>query len=252
MHMSFTQNTSRLLTAALLSLFIFPTCGIAEDLESQLRNTVDQLKKSVHEGKPDSVARSESRAKDKISAMERSVESSTEVVEADPSDAILDHVTLGKGIPFPKPEEVVVRPPLEIEIDFEKERANAVPVAPLQPQIPRRCTNNSTIRISRDVPDKSEEVIYDVLYIPAEYLPLDPAEAFGNETRVRVVGGVDSKEVLEQLIDDAIPCIPFRTRIIPGIEFRDFGKVALRNYGKKQTGKGVLHPSIAQKIGERG
>jgi hypothetical protein len=225
---------------------------MGQELESELRSTVDRLRQSVHEGKPDAVARSEARAKGRVGSIERSIAQSAEAPPQDPRDSLIEHVTVGKGIPFPKPEEVVVRPPPAIEVDFEKEQAAARPRVPLQPTIPPRCSKNVTLRISRDIPDKSEQVIYDVLYIPAEYLPLDPAEAFGNETRVRVVGGDGSKEILEQLADDGITCIPFRTRIIPGIEFRDFGKVALRNYSKRQTGKGQLHPSVAQKIGERG
>lgn len=181
----------------------------------------------------------------------------TKMVSAgfDPYTAPILSKVLGKqGIPFPKAEEVIERPPPTPPHTARGETPTPKPQwSPKPIEAPRRCELNETRREVMHPESKEERLIADILFIPKELVPLDPDEVLGpSVSLMSYVHEPNDSALYRAALLDA-PCVPFRIRITNVATYQDLGNNALHNYGDKQAGAGKLHPIMRDKLfGSRG
>jgi hypothetical protein len=151
-----------------------------------------------------------------------------------------------EGIPFSAESEVVFEAAPTPGPEVEPTEA-ALPTA--TPWVkPGRCEKNETSVVEVAQKGDAQRVLYDILFLHEDFLPLDPDEVFGIAVMLRAYGaktGVGG-EVWQEVY--GVPCVPYRVRRTETAVRYDFGNNALRNYSKGQASKGVFHPWIEEKL----
>ena len=152
------------------------------------------------------------------------------------------------GIPFPKPEEVVFKPP-----------PTATPGVPVvgtpepdwspEPYVrPTRCERNETTRIEH-TPDGDDTKTYlDYLFVSEDLVPIDVGEVYGGKVSLIPYGPHEEKGTFVRMKIYRVPCVPYRMRTTGKADYVDTGLNALKNYDTNPSGKGSLHPFVSQKL----
>lgn len=157
------------------------------------------------------------------------------------------HVRSTDGVPFPKPEEVVLEPRPTIAIPPSAGMAENVPEREYKK--PPRCDAAETKRDEWPLDDINEErIIGEVLYLPEDLMPVDPMEVFGTKVEVYTYGPKSGNGVNMRMTVDAVPCVPYRIRVTNRARYYSRGNVALKNYDKQPGGQGQYHAWIQQKV----
>ncbi len=159
---------------------------------------------------------------------------------------ILSHVTLSEGIEFPKQEEIILEPTPTATPGAQEERRIVMP----EPEYrrPGRCEKNETRRVVVAPGVAETKAHYDYLYLPEDFVPVDPEEVFGAGVNLEPVGPQSGEAVYVIMRVKGVPCLPYRRRITEAASYEDFGANALRNYSKDQAGKGTLDIRMQQKL----
>lgn len=149
------------------------------------------------------------------------------------------------GIAFPDPSQVVLKPIPTPTVD----PSTPTPVPTPTPwEKPGRCQLNETTVIDHHKDGDPRTLLYDLLFVSEDLVPLNPEEVFGGSVTLYPYGpkSGDAAVLLQKAHD--VPCVPFRVRLT-GRGYRyDHGNNALKNYSKDQAGKGYFHPWIEQKL----
>lgn len=160
---------------------------------------------------------------------------------------ILSHVTLTEGIEFPKQEEIIWEPTPTAPPGAQENRV-VIPSEEKEYRMPRRCERDETRRVVVDASLPDAQAFYDYLYLPEEFVPVDPEEVFGKGVNLEPVGGESGQAVLVRMKVQHVPCLPYRVRISEAAMYEDFGSNALRNYSSGQAGKGTLDVRMQKKL----
>ena len=157
------------------------------------------------------------------------------------------HVRASGGVPFPKPEEVVLEPRPTIAIPPSTGMAENVPER--EYKRPPRCEVSETKRDEWLLDDNKEErTIGEVLYVSEDLMPVDPMEVFGSKVEVYPYGPKSGDGVNIRMTLDAVPCVPYRIRVTNRARYYSKGNAALKNYDKQPAGQGQYHSWIQQKV----
>jgi hypothetical protein len=155
-----------------------------------------------------------------------------------------------EGIPFPLPTEVVLEP---LPTPVEEPTPTTVPT-PTAWGRPGRCDQNKTVFEQGSADGDAQKIMYDLLFLSEDLIPLDPEEVFGAEVTLYPYGPTtgEAGEIWQR--SNHVPCLPYRVRKTRQGYRYDFGYNALKNYSNDQRGKGVFHPWISEKLfgGPRG
>jgi hypothetical protein len=248
----------------LARLFCFTLCAYcisagyaalsaAQSLEEDLKKQAEALRRSSEAKNPRNAGKSQREAERKV----RTLEGETGVGEAtepmDPAKHVVRHYRGEEGVPLPARDkiptpvapEAEMRPPPKPAVVRGTPRPIRIP----PPVYMKRCITHTTRREDTGLPPQVTTPAYDVLYLPPDLLPLDAAEVYGNQVRIRIVREPADAVVGYQLLNERIPCIPYRTRALDSVVFYDEGNFALKNYDAQPRGAGVYHPWIKEKLG---
>lgn len=221
----------------------------ADDSMAELQKHVDRLRaqqQGVGQVAPNGVAR---RPQDSMTSVERALQQAA----ATPSEerqveVARTHVRASEGVPFPKPEEVVVPPPPPLP----PLPTSVVMENPPSPEYkrPPRCEDDQNIReaLSFEYGPSEEIVVSDVIYLPEDLMPVDPMEVFGSKANTFTYGPKSGDGVNIRMYYDAVPCVPYRIRFTNKAKYVDRGNFALKNYDKQPSGRGQYHTWMQQKL----
>jgi len=149
-----------------------------------------------------------------------------------------------EGISFPSPTEVVLEP-VPTLAPVATATASASPTPWVRPS---RCEKNETVVEEISAQQDPQKVLYELIFLSEDLVPLDPEEVFGTSAALHPYGFTSGKKGDLQLQAHGVPCIPYRVRRTAR-DFRyDYGDNALKNYSKDQTGRGIFHPWINEKL----
>ena len=152
------------------------------------------------------------------------------------------------GIPFPKPEEVLFKPP-PAGTPSPLETPAPRPVWSPEPYIrPTKCERNETRRQETNSEGDDSTTLLDKLFISEDLVPPDPQEVFGAETSLIPYGTKEEKATLIRMEIYQVPCVPYRMRMTERADYIDTGLNALKNYDSDPSGKGVLNPFVERKL----
>jgi hypothetical protein len=150
-----------------------------------------------------------------------------------------------EGIPFPSLTEVVLEPSPTVS----GVTPTATPAQTPTPwQKPGRCEKNETRVEELSGSVEANELLYDLLFVHEDLMPLDPDEVYGASVSLYPYGPKTGRtgDIWQEL--HRVPCVPYRIRYL-GRSFRfDTGYNALKNYSSGQTGRGVFHPWVSEKL----
>jgi hypothetical protein len=230
-------------TLVLIALLSGPCYGYADDLAKELQGAVSEIKQQAGITGPSdglqAVAVSET----------PQVENQAATTPGQPSGAaveILSHVTFPEGIEFPKEGEIVLEPTPTTVPDPQDDRQIVLPES--EYRRPGSCEKNETHRVVITPGVAETRAYYDYLYLPEEFVPVDPEEVFGAGVNLEPVGPQSGEAVYVLMRVKGVPCVPYRRRITEAASYEDFGTNALRNYSKDQAGKGTLDIRMQQKL----
>lgn len=113
------------------------------------------------------------------------------------------------------------------------------------PELPR-CTRDRTERAA--IPEAGNAFV-DVIVL-ATAIPLNADELFGKATSILRYSTAPNDHESIAVGLAGVPCLPYRTRIVNGVEYRHYGGAALRNYDDAPEGPGKLHPLVARRLTE--
>lgn len=151
-----------------------------------------------------------------------------------------------EGIPFPDPHSIRdedMFPPTPTPEPTPTPLPTATPW-----QKPRRCEADQT-RVEVHTPESnSHDINYEILFVYKDFIPLDSIEVYGAKVGVHGYDPLDGKGTEVRMEIYQVPCIPYRIRRTNHAYYYDTGLNALKNYDGDQTGKGKIHPWIAQKV----
>lgn len=169
---------------------------------------------------------------------------------------VIRHIRGKDGIPLPSKDDVVL--PFKIEKDKVKqgldeyfgmlektaERNMKVPSLPA-------CKENTTTRepTNYELPEKRDQVLVDLLFMPKENVPVDKKEIFGKRTVVRPYDRSKPNLMSLSAIGIGITCLPTRLRVTRAFVMRDEGRNALKNYDGDPHGEGEFHAYMKAKLG---
>lgn len=159
------------------------------------------------------------------------------------------------GVRFPERKDLALKidPQTFIpELKKDIEQANAKVVERLKSAPPPpTCRRNFTSKektVTGEIPrDKIDKVVLDMLFISKEDMPpdLDPNEAFGPMTFVRVIDTSEPQLASLAMQSAGAPCLPFRFRVTSTMRYFDEGLNAVMNYGAHPNNKGKLSQSLS-------
>lgn len=156
---------------------------------------------------------------------------------------------LGKdGIAFPKPEEAILKP-APIRAPQSYTTPTPAPLwSPVPYPPPKRCEENTIKRevVYKDADDSM--VMRDKLFLPEDFVPIDPEEVFGARVTLEPYGPSLDAATLQTMEFYKVPCVPYRVRRTQQAEYHLYGAHALRTYTMTPTGKEKFHPFIQQKL----
>lgn len=163
-------------------------------------------------------------------------------------DAILtplSHTAGKEGIPFPKPEDVLLKPIPTADILTPTPE----PVSTPEPyRKPGRCEKSETRREVFEPGAGESQLLYDILFVSEDLVPLEPDEVFGAKVELNPYGPNSSKASEIRMEIYNVPCLPYRIRMTNVAYYYDSGLHALKNYSKNQAGRGELHPVMSSKL----
>lgn len=186
-----------------------------------------------------------------------------EAILAMPKDPrVIKHLRSDKGIPFPDAaalESASPRKQNRTAVSAESKAAMLGVQKKASAAMLKRATTVRDIPNCRE--DKTEKspnsargdgrdpsaVLFDMLFVRKNNVPLDPDEAFGKRTLV-----LPFQENVKTLASIAtagikIPCLPYRLRGTGSFFYKDQGLNALKNYDANQNGPGVLNETVKAK-----
>lgn len=239
--------------AALVVLLVgasHPRVVAADDSLAELQRHVDTLRSQQQGSGSAETQRIFDKARAEAEALNQSIDAKVPTPTPPPraTEMPRTHVRGGEGIPFPKPEEVYVDPHPPISFSSESKMAENVP--PPQYTKPPRCESNETKRVERPVDNghKEEVILFETLYLPEDFVPVDAAEVYGNKAQLYPYGATSGKGVYIRMRTDAVSCVPYRIRITNRAWYYDHGDNAFKNYDKKPSGRGEYSKWIQQKL----
>jgi len=245
-----------ILAAMFCSRFILlPAISQADDLESDLRNTIKTLSDHAAQERSQGEKNSaQQKARDGVQEIIAAVDEQTGSMQSS-TDTVISHVKVNTGIPFPDPESVVfepITPTAEVQGSSDSQSWRGIgDQTDRSPYRPARCDINTTQVVQRYPTGDKNKIVYDVLYVPEELVPLDPGEVYGLNTRLQPYGPKSGAGVYLRMKVDEIPCVPFRIRFTETHEYYDRGMNALKNYDAKPYGLGDMHPWVSEKVGHQ-
>ncbi len=150
-----------------------------------------------------------------------------------------------EGIPFPVPTVVVLEPSPTVA-GITPTPTPAHTATPWQK--PGRCERNETRVEELFGSLEAHELLYELLFLHEDLVPLDPDEVYGASVSLYPYGPKTGRagDIWQEL--HQVPCVPYRIRRL-GRSFRfDTGYNALKNYSSGQTGRGIFHPWVSEKL----
>jgi len=159
------------------------------------------------------------------------------------------HVRGKDGVPFPKPEEVIVpTPPPQPAIVMTNTMAENI--SSVGYTKPPRCDRPDSRREDAFLDDgsKDETTIGEILYLPEDLMPVDPMEVFGSKVQTFPYGLKSGEAVNIRMTLDKVPCVPYRIRVTNRARYYDSGDYALKNFERQPAGRGHYHAWIQQKL----
>lgn len=179
-----------------------------------------------------------------------------ELVAAEAADRpILFHLRSTNGLMLPAPEDLP--PLLRLSPDDQVKMAELQLDAALQidaahqklPELPK-CTESRTTRESTGVKDvrHDDTILFDMLFLPADKVPLDPDEVFGQATVLQPYTAAGLNGLAFGALGVGVTCLPTRLRATKAYVYRDEGANALKNYDGGPHGKGKVHPKMRDYI----
>lgn len=188
-----------------------------------------------------------------VAALDKRIEEQDED-EAVP-DPIILHLRSTKGIPIPRPEEL---PPV-LELSEEQQQQiieeylkGVEEIKELHSKVPElpKCTESKTTREDTGMKDAHSDktILFDMLFMRKDQIPLDPDEVFGAGTIVQpyVSGQPDGPSFAT--IGVGVTCLPTRMRATKAYVYRDEGANALKNFDENPHGKGKVHPKMKELV----
>lgn len=248
------QSDSRVqvpVRACLVSLLLlcFMSAVNAQDSIEELQKHVQKLKSSEELRQEKGTGEALRRVKREGERIERVIEAGKEEARQAPVPTPVPqtHVKVAGGIPFPKPEEVVLEP---LPTDTPEPPSKTPPYEGPKYERPRRCEKPKTDRIQFKEKQRGEieTILADTLYLPESYVPVDSSEVFGITTRLNPYGPESGDGVYVSMEIDNVPCVPYRIRITKYAMYIDQGNFALKNYDQKPDGEGKYHTWMQSKL----
>ena len=220
----------------------------ADDSLNDLQKHVENLRGQQQGGSKAETQRIFDKARAEAQAVGAQLEQpQTKPTISTESDVKRTHVRSTGGIPFPKPENVVLEPQPTIAIPVSAGMTENIPERGYKK--PTRCESPETKRDELPLDDnKDEHTIGEVLYLPEDLMPVDPMEVFGSKVEVYIYGPKSGDGVNIRMTVDAVPCVPYRIRVTNRARYYHKGNLALKNYDKQPGGGGQYHSWIQQKI----
>ena len=171
------------------------------------------------------------------------------------SRPILLHLRSTKGVPIPAPEELppILRiGPEEQQKIIEKYLEGREQVSEMHKQVPDLplCAESKTTREDTGMKNVGGDktILFDMLFIPKDRVPLDPDEVFGKKTIVQPYDSSVPNGVSFGAIGVGVTCLPTRMRATKAYVYRDEGANALKNFDEGPHGKGKVHPKMKEYV----
>lgn len=168
---------------------------------------------------------------------------------------IVLHLRSTKGIPLPKPEEIP--PVLHISKEQEQEiidlhMQGVERVKEMHEKVPDlpRCAESKTTREATGLKEAKGDktILFDMLFIPQQDLPLDTAGVFGKDTVIQPYISDKPNAISFATVGVGVTCLPTRMRATKAYVYRDEGANALKNYDKNPHGKGEVDPKMVDLV----
>ncbi len=225
-------------------------CAVADDSLTDLQRHVDQLRSQQQNDGSRETKHIFDKARAEAEAMKQAMDAKRPTPTRPPTtdEVVRTHVRGGDGIPFLKPEEIY-REPLPISTPGPESRMVEDLPAP-QYTKPPRCERGETKREEQPLKtnDEEERVLFDKLYLPEEFVPVDVAEVYGVKVQLHPYGPKSGSGVYIRMSTDAVPCVPYRIRVTTQRTYYDRGDNAFKNYDKRPSGRGEFSKWIQQKL----
>lgn len=239
----------RSLQVALVAAYFATSAASADDSLDDLQKHVESLKANAVDSRSRSGQKVLDRARSNAREVDQALTNLTNksAPKGVPTPRPRTHVRSASGIGFPPYEEVVLEPvPTPQPTPKGERRRWEGP----EYKRPARCQEDATRRVENVVGDKDkpEQVLYDALYLPEDYVPMDSAEVFGERARLMPYSPSIDEGTLMMMKMDNVPCLPYRIRITTAAMYYDTGRNALKNFSKNASGRGEYHPFMREKL----
>ncbi|MEY4669815.1 MAG: hypothetical protein RL518_2514 [Pseudomonadota bacterium] len=232
------------------AVMAYAPVAFGDDSLAELQRHVDRLRSQQQGASNAETQRVFDKARREAEAMKQAIDARqpipTSVARGDTTPRT--HVRGGDGIPFPKPEQVYLDPHPPISFRTENKMVDTIPTPTYSK--PPRCESSETKREERLIDDgaKGETTLFETLYLPEEFVPVDVSEVYGTKVRLYPYGAASGTGVYIRMRTDAVPCVPYRIRITTRAWYYDRGNNALKNYDKQPGGRGEYSKWIQQKL----
>lgn len=245
-------------TSLILGAFVIATVlvagrcprAFADDAFSDLQRQVDQLRSQQQNDGSRETKHIFEKARAEAEAMKQAIDAKHPTPTAIPAvdEVVRTHVRGSDGIPFLKSEQIYREPRPISTPGPESVMVENLP--PPQYTKPPRCERGETKREERPLQtnDKQERVLFDKLYLPEEFVPVDVTEVYGVKAELHPYGPKSGTGVYMRMSTDAVPCVPYRIRVTTQGTYYDRGDNAFKNYDKQPGGRGEFSKWIQQKL----
>ena len=234
---------------ALLAVGAFVSGAHADDTLAELQKHVDNLRAQQQGTNQTDNKRIFDKARAQAEGMSQSLNQPASQAEVAP-DAKLPrtHVRAKDGVPFPKPEEVILPPqPTMPPIVMTNDMAENF-IVPVYKK-PPRCDRPEARREESifDDGNRDETTIGEILYLPEDLMPVDSMEVFGSKVQTFTYGPQSGDGVNIRMTLDKVPCVPYRIRLTNRARYYESGDFALKNYERDPSWRGNYHAWIQKK-----
>jgi hypothetical protein len=165
------------------------------------------------------------------------------------------HLRSTKGVPLPAPEDLppILRiGPEEQQKIVEKYLEGLEQVSTMHQKVPDlpRCAESKTTREDTGMKNAGGDktILFDMLFLPRDKVPLDPDEVFGKKTVVQPYDASVPNGISFGAIGVGVTCLPTRMRATKAYVYRDEGANALKNFDAGPHGKGKIHPKMKEYV----
>lgn len=250
--------------SSILSLFSVVTPCFADPmLDSQLSARADKLTPAQHRdliAKATQLDPNSSRLQKLVNASRERTSPTLTQEEQDaernpPAPKIVEHRKGKGGIAFLRKDQ---RPKIEVDrAQFEKIQAEfmARDAEKLKAQltVPKlaRCANDRTTKQNLGKPPAGQDskATFDVLYVDASVVPLDPWEIVGANPVVMPYSAEIPNSIALAGIGAGVKCLPYRMRVTTSATYIHEGRDALKNYDNYPDGIGKFDPRAERMLG---